>query len=189
MDTSVLTTDKQNRAPSHFYPVKLIVGVLYPDEALWSWTKNALTALWGSPEYESAPFLFSSLTDYYADIAPVLFRRFLSFKTLRDAGKLQEWKHAACETEEESGTPRKVNIDPGYVNGARLVLASTKDHAHRIYIGGGIHAEVTLRYKRKRWTPFDYTFPDFADGRYNDFLSLVRNRWLDEMAARRLLND
>lgn len=189
MDMSVSTTDKPSRNTAYFYPVKLIVGVLYPDEALWTWTKNALTALWGSPEDESAPYLFSSLTDYYADIAPVLFRRFLSFQTLRDAGELQEWKISACETEKRSGTPRKVNVDPGYVNGARLVLASTKDHAHRIYIGGGIHAEVTLRYRRKRWTPFDYTFPDFADGRYNDFLSLVRKRWLDEMTARRLRND
>ena len=65
---SVSTTDKPSRNTAYFYPVKLIVGVLYPDEALWTWTKNALTALWGSPEDESAPYLFSSLTDYYADI-------------------------------------------------------------------------------------------------------------------------
>jgi hypothetical protein len=83
---SVSTTDKPSKNTAYFYPVKLIVGVLYPDEARWTWTKNALAALWGSPEDESAPYLFSSLTDYYADIAPVLFRRFLSFQTLRDAG-------------------------------------------------------------------------------------------------------
>ena len=171
-----------------FYPVKLLVGVLCPDIPLWEWTKEALSALWGPPEEESEPIRFS-VTEYYADIAPVLFRRFLSFEGLRNGGELSDWKHAGCAIERASGTPRKVNIDPGYVNGARLVLASTKDHAHRIYIGKGIHAEVTLRYRLKQWTSFDYTFPDFADGRYDEFLSRVRKRWLDEMAARRIQND
>ncbi|MFA7621045.1 MAG: DUF4416 family protein [Aminobacteriaceae bacterium] len=169
-----------------FYPVKLITGVLYPTNELWLWTKEALSCLWGVPEEESGPSLFSTITDYYSDIAPVLYRRFLSFKGLRDAADLRGWKIAACDVEYSSGPPRRVNIDPGYLNGARLVLASTKDHAHRIYIGGGIHAEVTLRYRSKRWVPFDYTFPDFADGRYDGFLSSVRRRWLEETAERRV---
>ena len=186
---SASTTILQNEAVGYFYPVKLIAGVLYPDEKLWIWTKDALAALWGEPEEESAPLLFSSVTDYYADIAPVLYRRFLSFKGLWNAEDLTEWKLTGCGVEKMSGVTRKVNIDPGYVNGARLVLASTKDHAHRIYLGKGIHAEVTLRYRQKQWMSFDYTFPDFADGRYDAFLSLVRRRWLEEMAARRLLDD
>lgn len=168
-----------------FYPVKLITGVLFPDEELWRWTKSALAARWGAHEDESEPLLFSSVTDYYADIAPVLYRGFMSFGGLRDASLLREWKRAACEIEALSGVPRRVNIDPGYLDGARLVLASTKDHAHRIYLGGGMHAEVTLRYRQGRWTPFDYTFPDFSDGRYHGFLSRVRKRWLEEMAERR----
>jgi len=71
-----------------------------------------------------------------------------------------------------------VNIDPGYIDGARLILASTKDHAHRIYLRDGIFAEVTMRYRFKRWTSFDYTFPDFASGVYDEFLSRVRKSWL-----------
>ncbi|HCA40745.1 MAG TPA: DUF4416 domain-containing protein, partial [Aminobacterium sp.] len=80
---------------------------------------------------------------------------------------------------------RAVNIDPGYINGARLVLASTKDHAHRIYLTEGIFAEVTMRYRFKQWVAFDYTFPDFASGRYNPFLSAVREDWHRDMAMRR----
>ena len=78
-----------------------------------------------------------------------------------------------------------MNSDPGYVNGARLVLASTKDHAHRIYISDGIFAEVTMRYRFKRWVPFDYTFPDFASGRYDAFLLKARDIWSKEMSERR----
>ncbi|NLB83745.1 MAG: DUF4416 family protein [Synergistaceae bacterium] len=167
-----------------FYPVKLLAGVLYPDERLWVWTVDALAALWGEPEEVSEPFSFSN-TDYYAEIAPVLYRRFLSFSGLRDGGELPEWKLASCAVEEKSRKPRAVNIDPGYVNGARLVLASTKDHAHRIYLGRGIQAEVTLRYRFRKWQPFDYTFPDFASGQYDSFLSRVRNRWINEMNTRR----
>jgi hypothetical protein len=165
-----------------FYPVKLIAAVLYPDEELWNWTINALSILWGPPEDASEAFLFA-VTEYYADIAPVLYRRFLSFGRMRNGADLPGWKHDSCKVERASGSSRKVNIDPGYVNGARLVLASTKDHAHRVYVGGGIFAEVTLRYRFKRWVSFDYTFPDFTDSRYYAFLSRVRNRWLEERAA------
>ena len=176
--------DRTEKPAPSFYPVKLLTGVLYPDEEWWTWTVDALTALWGTPEEISDSFPFSN-TDYYAEIAPVLCRRFLSFPGLRDGGELPEWKLASCTLEERSGSARRVNIDPGYVNGARLVLASTKDHAHRIYLGKGIQAEVTLRYRFRKWQPFDYTFPDFASGRYDSFLSRVRKRWIEEMERRR----
>lgn len=170
------------------YPVKMITGVLYPDGGRWSWTVDALSSLWGPPEDVSGEFPFTA-TDYYADIAPVLFRRFLSFPGLRDGGDLRIWKMQACSVERASRTPRAVNIDPGYVNGARLVLASTKDHAHRIYLGGGIFGEVTLRFRFRRWDSFDYTFPDFAAGTYDAFLSIVRERWLLETGTRRMRHD
>ncbi len=168
-----------------FHPVKLIAGVLYPDDQWWQWTAEALTREWGEPELYSDPFPFSS-TDYYSDIAPRLFRRFVAFKGLRDGSELIAWKKRSCAMERESRTPRAVNIDPGYVNGARLVLASTKDHAHRIYLSQGIYGEVTMRYRFKHWAPFDYTFPDFASGQYDPFLSLVRERWLRETETRRV---
>ncbi|MBP9027682.1 MAG: DUF4416 family protein [Aminivibrio sp.] len=167
-----------------FYPVKLITGVLYPDETRWRWVEEKLSALWGTPELISSEFLFT-VTDYYKDISPVLYRRFLSFQGLRDGGDLPRWKWTACRLESESGLQRTVNIDPGYVNGARLVLASTKDHAHRVYIGDGIHGEVTLRFMHKKWEPFDCTFPDFAQGLYDEFLSAVRKQWVQEMESRR----
>ena len=61
-----------------------------------------------------------------------------------------DWKRAACALEARSRTPRAVNVDPGYVDGARLVLASTKDHAHRIWLRDGIYAEVTLHSRFRR---------------------------------------
>jgi hypothetical protein len=172
------------------YPVKLITGVLYPDEWWWQWVLQALSPIWGEPERISDAFPFDK-TDYYHDIAPVLYRRFISFPGLRNGDELVRWKKESGLVEQRSSLAREerdiraVNIDPGYINGARLVLASTKDHAHRIYLTEGIFAEVTMRYRFKQWVAFDYTFPDFASGRYNPFLSAVREDWHRDMAMRR----
>ena len=168
--------------------VKLIAGVLYPDgeesegEKWFAWTLKELETLWGGHEYVSSPVPFS-ITDYYKDIAPRLTRRFICFGGLALAGGLPDWKLAAIDIEGRSRNPRIVNIDPGYVDGARLVLASTKDHAHRVYIRDGIFAEVTMRFRFGKWTPFDYTFPDFASGVYDEFLSAARVSWLEGRRA------
>jgi len=160
--------------------VKLISGVLYPEGEEWfTWTLRELEALWGGCEDVSQPEPFTK-TDYYHNIAPRLLRRFVCFKGMASAGELPDWKLAAVGVEGRSRNPRIVNIDPGYVDGARLVLASTKDHAHRVYLRDGIFAEVTMRFRFGKWTPFDYTFPDFADGLYDKFLSAARGSWIEE---------
>lgn len=156
-----------------------IAGILHPDQEWLEWSISRLSEIWGEPERKSESFPFRH-TDYYRDISPVLYRTFLSFSGLAGAGDLAGWKLVTCSLESESGQSRKVNIDPGYVNGSRLVLASTKDHAHRIFLRDGIFAEVTLRYKRKQWVSFDCTFPDFAKGVYDCFLNDVRLDWLRE---------
>ena len=161
--------------------VKRIAGVLYPTDELLRWSIDELTKLWGVPEIISKPVAFDK-TNYYDDIAPNLLRTFLCFPGLNDAGELTEWKRTSIAIEAKSRQPvRAVNIDPGYVDGARLILASTKDHAHRIYLRDGIYGEVTMRYRFKKWQSFDYTFPDFASGVYDEFLSQVRRLWLQEV--------
>ena len=161
--------------------VKKITGILYPDEEMLRWSIERLTEIWGQPEIISTPVPFDK-TNYYDDISPNLTRVFICFNGLVNAGGLADWKHQAIEIEALSRKPiRAVNIDPGYVDGARLVLASTKDHAHRIYLKDGIFGEVTMRYRFKKWQSFDYTFPDFASGAYDEFLLKVRKLWLKEV--------
>ena len=161
--------------------VKRITGILFPNEELLRWSIEKLSGIWGAPELVSIPVPFDK-TDYYREIAPELSRVFVSFPGLVNPEGLADWKHQAIEIEAQSRQPvRAVNIDPGYVDGARLVLASTKDHAHRIYIRDGIFAEVTMRYRFKKWTAFDYTFPDFASGVYDEFFLKVRKLWLQEV--------
>ncbi len=73
--------------------------------------------------------------------------------------------------------PRPLNLDPGYIELGKLVLASTKDFAHRIYLGRGIFAEVTLQYKHHLWRHHEYTFADYRREDYQRFFSECRE-WL-----------
>ena len=75
---------------------------------------------------------------------------------------------------------RRVNIDPGYMDFHKLVLASVKFLGQKIYLGKGVYADPTLYYD-KGWKPYDWGFPDFRDGRYNDFLTLVRRAYRQKL--------
>ncbi len=72
-------------------------------------------------------------------------------------------------------TERPINLDPGYISGAKLVLASTKDFAHRIYMRDGIFAEITMGFRGDSWVSHHFTFPDFKSGMYDDFLKKARD--------------
>ena len=69
---------------------------------------------------------------------------------------------------------RPVNIDPGYVDLSKLVLATTKDAGHRIYLGHGMYAEVTLRHVHGGWETLPWTYPDYTKAEYHDFFTQVR---------------
>jgi hypothetical protein len=83
----------------------------------------------------------------------------------------QMYRDAAKATE-----PRPLNLDPGYLTSAKLVLATTKDRDHRIYLGQGIYAEVTLHYQRGRgWQPRDWTYADYRSAEYHAFFGRCRD--------------
>ncbi|MDR3278993.1 MAG: DUF4416 family protein [Synergistaceae bacterium] len=169
--------------------VKLIIGLLYPpeDAELFRWVAGRLESTFGGIERESPSYSFD-YTDYYKNISPNLTRRFFIFKGLRHPFGLVVWKKLAISIEAESASEkhgRRVNIDPGYIDGARLVLASTKDNAHRIYMWDDIYAEVTLIHRKSGWESFSYTFPDFASGIYNEFLDHARADWQSDLKALR----
>ena len=64
---------------------------------------------------------------------------------------------------------------------SKLVLASTKNFAHRIYIGDNMYAEVTLTYVRDKWHDHEYTFPDYKVPTYHEFLSKVREKLVKQL--------
>ena len=168
-------------------PVKLIVGILAADEVCLQAAVNAITAEYGQYDLISDAFDFHQ-TDYYKDQAGEnILRQFVSFTELIDPGRLAAIKHRTNEIEEILATkldtplPRPVNLDPGIIEPSKLVLASTKNFSHRIYIGDSMYAELTLSFCKGKWESFQYTFPDFKEDRYHGFLSKVRDKLVEQI--------
>jgi hypothetical protein len=169
---------------------KLVCGMIAGDEALLDAAAERLAGHFAPVELtgETTPFDF---TEYYsAQMGPHLLRRFVAFEGVFDPVGLADAKLAANAVEGEfaaraaAGPPRPVNLDPGYVAPSKLVLASMKDFSHRIYLSRGVYAEITLQWRGGRWTPLDWTFPDYASGRYDAFLTAARDNlrsWIHRM--------
>jgi len=83
------------------------------------------------------------------------------------------------------GWRRRVNLDPGYVDLAKLVLATTKDRQHRLYLGQGMYAEVTLRFTGGHFVPWEWTYPDYRTPEYLSFFDTVRQRYRQQLTALR----
>ncbi len=145
-------------------PVKLIASVFTARMELLEEAKARLSQEFGPIDYESELLPFDH-TDYYApEFGENLKRRFIAFEELVHPGRLAEIKllSNALEMEWTVEGKRQVNIDPGYVSHSKLVLATTKNHAHRIYLGQGIYAEVTLHFRHGTFQPWPWTYPDYA---------------------------
>ena len=165
-------------------PVTPLVALLYGSEDHYDPLRTKLTELFGPVELESSVYPFE-FTNYYSnEMGPQLKRRFLTFEWVSNPETIADWKRATNDLEEtlteelQGEHQRPVNIDPGYITGGKLVLASTKDFAHRIYLRDGIFAEVTMHFQDCDWRSHAFTFPDFKSGIYNAFLFEAREKHL-----------
>jgi hypothetical protein len=166
-------------------PVKLIASLLTGEAALLPGIKQALGEMWGPIDFESELLPFEH-TDYYAaEFGPGLQRQIVTFARLIPPGELPAIKHQANDLEASlaAGGQRRVNVDPGYVSLGKLVLATTKDHAHRLYLDRGIYGEVTLTYQRGRFRPWPWSYPDYAADRYCTLFDQVRERYKAQLRA------
>ncbi len=162
--------------------VLLIVAASSRHEEALAWALAAMEPCFGAVALLSEAFDFIE-TDYYAaTMGPDLKKQFVAFERLIDPGALVDIKRQTNAWEAEYAAlnrhpePRPLNLDPGYITPAKLVLASTKDHAHRIHLQEGIYAEVTLSYRARRWQPQEWTYPDYRREDYQQFFTACRNR-------------
>jgi hypothetical protein len=168
---------------------KLFCGLIGVSGEVLLRAEQELKKLFGPIDVRSDTLPFD-FTDYYREeMGEGLRRRFVSFVDLVDPAAIVSVKlltnslEAALGVVDHGRLRRKVNLDPGYVTAAKLVLATTKDFAHRVYLGDGIYAEVTLAFTKDGHRFFDWTYPDFKSGLYNTFFADVRRRLLAEEAA------
>jgi hypothetical protein len=137
------------------------------------------------PRGESPVYPFPETRAYRSTMGERLQRKFFVIAQPWEQDKLADVKHAALTMEAalaRSGSfpvARPINIDPGLINDCRVILASTKDHAHRLYRGAGIWEEITLLFQEGYFRPLPWTYPDFRAPTYHEFLAYFRRLALE----------
>ena len=168
-------------------PAKLIIGILAADRQCLHAAVEAIEDKFDRADFVSDVWPFDQ-TDYYKDeTGPYILRQFVSIEKLIDPGELAKIKHRTNKLEQKLAArlglplPRPVNLDPGVIEPSKLILATTKNYSHRIYIGNKIYAEVTLVFDKGSWRPLAYTYPDYRQQCYFEFFEKVRTRLLEQL--------
>jgi hypothetical protein len=166
--------------------VKLFTGVLTSFPEIIADVEERLTARFGVIDLRSGGFSFDQTRYYDRAMGSPITRYFLAFRTLIAPADIPFIKKATNELEaafakEYGQVSRPINLDPGYLEEAKIVLASTKNFYHRILIAEGIYGEVTLHYSAGAWQAFPWSFPDFRSGRYDEFFTRLRRLYRDQL--------
>lgn len=157
--------------------VLLFVATLFKDEDRYFLARNILTEVFGDIIIESATKQWNYSQYYTAELGSPIFRKIMVFKELISEADIAEIKLKTNQIEDKlaKNVKRTINLDPGYIGLAKLVLATTKDYSHRIYLRDGIYGEVTLIFKGNSFQPHINTYRDYADEEYINFFNLVRD--------------
>jgi len=160
--------------------VKLFMGILYADEVCREHCYRIIVKKLGEIDSLSNPVAFR-YTDYYEEeMGKSLWRQYITFQKLVEADCLAEIKNWTNLVENEfyNEEKRRINLDPGYISLAQVVLATTKDSSHRVYLGRGIYAEVTLFYRSRSFFEWPWTYPDYRDPLHIQYFNRVRQDYL-----------
>lgn len=165
-------------------PVKLIAAITTSDIALWPSIQQKLEKLYSSLDHEMDWYSFHHTQYYLEEMGENLSKRMISFADLIWAEKLADIKLTTNTIEQELATngKRKINIDPGYLTVAKIVLATTKDYSHRIYLGRGIFGDVHLTYRNHGFQPNKWTYPDYKEPFVLTFFEVLRNQYMTQLA-------
>jgi hypothetical protein len=165
--------------------VKLFTGILLSPEMPLERLKTFLMRQLGPIDLQS-PLIDFDYTDYYSkQMGKNLKRVFFSFERLIDPVKLCRIKVMtngleAYFSRRSKKTQRPVNIDPGYITGSKLVLASCKDFSHRIYLDKGVYSELTLIFHGGAFKALEWTYPDYMSAEYQKVFRDIRDKYLSQ---------
>lgn len=165
-----------------FEKEKLIIGVIYHEKEILDSAMEILVREFGEVEAVSEEFSFSGeFSTYYDDeIGGEGFRRIYSFKDTVDPARQANIKLRTNEIEAEFAVDgrRRINLDPGFINHGRLLLATTKATGFRIPLKDGIYTELTLFWARGGWQKLPWTYRDYQSERVQKFITEVRRTYL-----------
>ncbi len=167
-------------------PVKLLVGMLSQDISLFEVLKDKLQQVYGPIDFESDSWQWEHTQYYEKEMGLELKRKFIFFKELIHPGAIADIKLKTNSLEKtflNENAGRRINLDPGYIDAAKLVLATTKDFSHRMYLDKGIYGEVTLIYSGGDYQVLPYTFPDYRTKEYMDIFKQARELYKQQVQA------
>ena len=172
--------------PKEHYPVQFFVGVLTADEKLWEIAKKSLCEKWGEIEMMSEKTDFDKFTDYYrSEMGENLVRFWVALADLYPPEDLirLKWDCTEIENSLAQNGNRRINLDPGYISEAKVILASFKDFSHRIYLGDCVYADMQLMWRGKKFVPMEWTFADYKSLVAQDFLKKLRQSYREKLKA------
>jgi hypothetical protein len=176
--------------PKPVEAVNLIMSLFSRDEARINEALGILSDTYGEADFIS-PFLDFNYTDYYAEeIGTGLVRRFVSFAQLIPPEVLPDVKRMtnALEGRFSEGGKRRLNIDPGYIAQAHLILATGKGYAHRPYLRDGIYADLTLIFQDGSFRGLPWTYPDYGSPEVIEMLNKIRKKYVEQLKMLRKVN-
>ncbi len=168
-------------------PVKLFTAISYRKEVAVSFFMQQLQSLFGKIDTESPIFMVDDFTAYYKkEMGSGLTKKIISFERLIPPDELADIKIETNSLEKEymKESKRGVNIDPGYITQAKMVLATTKDYSHRLYLSKGIFADLHLTWFAKSFHPQPWTYPDYAQDMIIEYFNKLRTIYLKNLSSK-----
>ena len=168
-------------------PVLLVTAIFSRQETHLGWARDRLSTAYGPLALVGTPYCFNQTRYYEQTMGTDLLKQLVAFERLVQPDCLPVVKNYTNGLEEQLAAagshaePRPLNIDPGILSLGKFQLATTKDQAHRIYLGTGIFAEVTLRFEAGQWQPWPWTYADYRQECVLDFLAQARDYYREKL--------
>lgn len=171
--------------PKPSLPVKPVASIIMARGDLSGPVLRRLADYFGPPDLVGPWRPFTATAYYEPEMGPHLGRQLAAFLHLADPGQLARWKRFTNHLEAafSLGGRRLVNLDPGYVAGERLVLATGKNYTHRLYLEQGVYGDLTLLYSKDGFQALPWSYPDYATGELPALLALIRRKYLWQLKS------
>ena len=170
------------RAPK---PAKYFVALLSSDADLLTTVETVLSAVLSPIDLRSDVVPWSASSFYAKEMGAALLRRFLAFAALQSPETLAAIKLETQRVEDQyrsaASGGRRVNLDPGYLDAYKVVLASTKNAGQRVYLRDGIYGEATLLYHDAGFHGLEYTYRDYLWPEALAFFADLRALYLSQL--------
>ena len=162
------------------------VGMISSHLDLFKEVEHQLKPIYGFACCYSDKIPFERTSYYKPEMGAHLNKQFFAFERLGEQDHLADFKILTNDLEQRLASPsgqRRINIDPGYLTAAKVVLATTKDFSHRLYLKQGIYGEITLSFVNKKIQGHPWTYPDYLTEPYGLFFKQARAKYMKEVTS------